>query len=295
MQWRRGDAAAEPELHRVVGHHLEEARARIVRLVAVHVDAARVLLRELEHAVHFLQAELGRRLVVRDAADAVDAEPERVLEPLLVAVAREDAVLRERGDLHRAEVGDLVAQPQEAAHHRLVLARDVGVRADEERPLRDRPAHDLARALEDVLLGEARLQLAPDVDALDQRAGLVPARPARGERRVEMEVAVDERRRDEACVRVDLLRAVGGERLADPRPASVLGERGRRAARRAGVRCARRGSRARVYGARNVSTSVPCRPYGSRGCDLQACGRGRAEAGAGVDPRPRRDGAAACA
>ena len=69
-----------------------------------------------------------------------------------------------------------------------------------------------------------RLQLAPDVDALDQRAGLVPARLPGGERRVEMEVAVDERRRDEARLRVDLLRAVGGDRLADARPASVLGE-----------------------------------------------------------------------
>ena len=97
------------------------------------------------------------------------------------------------------------------------------MRADEERALRDRPAHDLPRALEDVLLGEARLQLAPDVDALDQRAGLVPARLAGRERGVEMEMAVDERRRDEPRFRVELLRAVGGERLADPRPASVLG------------------------------------------------------------------------
>ena len=31
--------------------------------------------------------------------------------------------------------------------HRLVLARDVGVRADEERALSDRPAHDLLRAV----------------------------------------------------------------------------------------------------------------------------------------------------
>ena len=82
------------------------------------------------------------------------------------------------------------------------------MRADEERPLRRRPAHDLARALEDVLLGEARLQLAPDMDPLDQRAGLVPARPAGGERRVEVEVAVDERRRGEPPFRIDDLRAV---------------------------------------------------------------------------------------
>src|SRR5204863_9977616 len=98
------------------------------------------------------------------------------------AVAREDAVLREGGHLHRAEVGDLVAQPEQAADHRLVLARDIGVRADVERPLRNRPAHDLARPLEYVLLGEARLELAPDVNAFDQRSRLVPPRPAGRER-----------------------------------------------------------------------------------------------------------------
>ena len=38
-----------------------------------------------------------------------------------------------------------------------------------------------------------------------------------------MEVAVDERRRDEPSVGVDLLHAVARERLADARPAAALG------------------------------------------------------------------------
>src|SRR5258707_3362033 len=81
------------------------------------------------------------------------------------------------------------------------------------------------RTVEDVLLGEARLQLAPDVDALDQRAGLVPARLARRERRIEMQVAVDERRRDEARLRIELVCCtVRVERFADPRPASSFGD-----------------------------------------------------------------------
>ena len=71
-----------------------------------------------------------------DTPDAVDAELQRVLEPRRVAVAGEDAVLRERGHLHGAELGDLVAESQKPAHHRLVLARDVGVGADEKRALR---------------------------------------------------------------------------------------------------------------------------------------------------------------
>ena len=114
----------------------------------MHVDPPRVLLRQLEDPVHLAEPQLRGRLVVRDAADAVDAETDRALEPFLVAVAGEDPVLRERGHLDRAEVGYLVAQPQQPAHHRLVLAGDVGVRADEQRALCDRPAHDLVGAVE---------------------------------------------------------------------------------------------------------------------------------------------------
>ena len=54
MQWLAVTRAAEAELHGVVGHHLEEAALRVVGLVAVDVDAAVVLLRELEDAMHLL-------------------------------------------------------------------------------------------------------------------------------------------------------------------------------------------------------------------------------------------------
>ena len=104
----RGDAAGEPVLDRVVRHHLEEARSRVVRLVAVHVDASRVALRELEDGVHLAVAELRRRLVVGDPADAVRAELERALEELFVARVRVDPVLRKRGHLDRDEVRELV-------------------------------------------------------------------------------------------------------------------------------------------------------------------------------------------
>ena len=105
----RGDPSAEPVLHGVVRHHLEEARARVVGLVAVDVDPAPVLLRQFEDAVHLAQAELGSRLVMRDAAHAVDSETDRRLEPLLVARPREDPVLRESGHLDRCEVCELVS------------------------------------------------------------------------------------------------------------------------------------------------------------------------------------------
>src|SRR3954465_4857206 len=54
----RSHAPAEAVLDGVVGHHLEEAAAGVVGLVAVNVDPAAVLPRELEDAVHLSQAEL---------------------------------------------------------------------------------------------------------------------------------------------------------------------------------------------------------------------------------------------
>src|SRR6202007_2612272 len=100
-------------------------------------------------------------------------------------------------------------------HDLLFLRRDVVVRTDEERPLRRRPAHDLFRARVDVFIGEALLQLAPDVDPLYQGAGLVEAGPSRCERGVEVQMTVDERRRHEAAFGVELALALDRELGAD--------------------------------------------------------------------------------
>src|SRR4051812_3693388 len=183
------------------------------------VDAAAVLLRELEDAVHLPMAELRRRLVVRDATDAVGTEPQGVLEQLLVRRMRIDPVLRKGRDLDRHQLRELVTYPQEPAQRRLVLRRHVGMRADVKRALRRRPAHDLARPLENVVGGEALLQLSPDVDAFDQRSGLVVAWPAGGQGGVEMKMAIDERRSGESPARVQALVRIGIEVGPDLREA----------------------------------------------------------------------------
>jgi hypothetical protein len=172
--------------------------------------------------VYLAVAELHRRLVVRDAADAVRSEPQRVLEQLVVGGIGVDPVLRERSHLDGHEVGQLVAHAQQAAEGRLVLRRDVGVRPDVERPLRGRPADDLGGALEDVVGSQALLQLAPDMDALDQRSRLVVPRPSGGQRGVEVEVTVDQRRRRQPALRVDRLPRVKIELRADAGEAPVL-------------------------------------------------------------------------
>src|SRR5262249_4702997 len=66
------------------------------------------------------------------------------------------------------------------------------------------------------------LQLAPDMDALDQRPRLVVARPPGGQRGVEVEMAVDEGRRRQATLGIEDLRRVRIESWADPGEAPVL-------------------------------------------------------------------------
>src|SRR5580658_289839 len=61
-----------------------------------------------------------------------------------------------------------------------------------------------------------RLNLAPEADTLDERPRLVDlAGDTEGQRRVEMEMRVDERRRDETARGIDLFRRCGLKRRAD--------------------------------------------------------------------------------
>src|SRR5262249_58448721 len=78
------------------------------------------------------------------------------------------------------------------------------MRADKERPLRHRPLDRLHRSLLHVLVGQGRLALAPDLDALDQRTALVVARLANGKHRIQVHMAIYEWRRDQTPSRVYL-------------------------------------------------------------------------------------------
>jgi hypothetical protein len=75
--------------------------------------------------------------------------------------------------------------------------------ADGEEALADREIAVAKRALDDGLVRQLRLQLAPDLDTLEQPAAFVKARQAERERCVHMEVAIDEGRRDKLAMRVD--------------------------------------------------------------------------------------------
>jgi hypothetical protein len=88
--------------------------------------------------------------------------------------------------------------------------------ADQPGPLRDLPQDRLASAILDVLVGERGLPLGPRLDALDERAGLVVARLPDGQDRVEVDMRVDERRGEEAAVRVEDAAVIGRDRAGRP-------------------------------------------------------------------------------
>ena len=92
----------------------------------------------------------------------------------------------------------------------------VDVRADEAGALGHLPEDRLARPVLDVLVGQVRLALGPGQDALDERARLVVARLADRQHRVEVDVRVDEGRREEAALRVQLASRLALERAGRP-------------------------------------------------------------------------------
>ena len=190
----------------------------------MHVDPPVVLLGQVEDPVHLGQPEFAGRLVVWNPADAIGAELQRVLQQFLVARIGVDPVLRERGHLHGDQIGHVVAHPEQPPERHLVLGRDVGVSPDEQRALRGRPLDHLLGSGVDVVLGQALLELAPYMDALNERAGLVEPGSTRRERRIEMEVAVDQRRADQAAPGIDGRDAIGRQIGTDAGPPAVPGQ-----------------------------------------------------------------------
>ena len=198
---RAGDAALQAEPLRLVGERLDVARQRVVGLVAMDVDEQAALLGDLAERLQARRAVGHRALEMRDAADDVDALVERALEVLRGGRRAEIAVLR-KGDELQVDIGrDRLLHLEQRVDGGQPVVADVDMRADGEQALRHREVAIAERPLHHRLDGQQRLQLAPERDAFEQRAGLVHARQAERQRRVHVEMAVDEGRRDEPAAR----------------------------------------------------------------------------------------------
>ena len=116
----------------------------------------------------------------------------------------QDALLREGDELQVHDVADALAHLDHRVERRERRIGGVDVAPNVQDSVGHLPAEDLLHPLDDVVVGEGRLALGPALDALPERAALVPARFTRGEARVEMDVWLHVRWRDERTVHVEL-------------------------------------------------------------------------------------------
>jgi hypothetical protein len=113
---------------------------------------------------------------------------------------------------------------QQRFHCQQPLVAHVDVRADRQQPLGHRPVAVAQRAFDQRLLRQLRLQLAPQRDAFEQRARYVEPRQPQAERRVHVEMRVDEGRAEQPALGVDDFGAFGGGQvgpMAAKRPSST--------------------------------------------------------------------------
>jgi hypothetical protein len=176
---------------------------------------------DLAQDAHASRPVVHRALEMRNAADDVHAHRQRLLQELDAVGASQHAVLRERDELQVEVRLDALLDVQQRFHGKQTRVAHVDVRADREQPLGHGPVAVTQRALDDRLLREERLQLSPQRDAFEERAALVHARQSVRQRRIHVEVRVDERRREQVAAGVDHFRRGGidARRHIDDAPA----------------------------------------------------------------------------
>ena len=126
-----------------------------------------------------------------------------------------EAVLRE-GDELQVDIGrDRLLDVEQRLDREQPVVADVDMAADGEQAHRHRPVAIGERPVAHRLMGQQRLQFAPERDAFEQRAGGVDARHAVGQRRVHMEMRIDEGRRDQIAGGIDDAAGRRGQRRLD--------------------------------------------------------------------------------
>jgi hypothetical protein len=218
----RCDAGSHPRPYGLGCHDFEEPGLRVVGLVAVYVYRFVVFLGEAEALLHGIDAHLAGVFVVGYAPDDVGAERECLLHQLDAPWEREHPLLREGDDLDVHPVTHLLLDLEQGSEASELGVRHVGVGAYVQDSLGRLPAEELCRAGYDVVVGQALFALGPDPDPLEERPRLVPPGLPGGQRRIQVHVGLDKRRRDETALGLYLAFGPPFDTRAYPSDAAIL-------------------------------------------------------------------------
>src|SRR5215468_2597981 len=135
-----GDDSALPTVsNRERGDVFEKSGLFVVGLVAMDIDRPIVFLCQLKDDFEFSNAVFASPLVMRNSADAVGAEFERLFEKQCAVRKRKHSLLRKRDYLNIGEILQIGSQLQQSVKRRQLFIAHVDVSADIERALRDGP------------------------------------------------------------------------------------------------------------------------------------------------------------
>src|SRR5207248_11408822 len=101
------------------------------------------------------------------------------------------------------ELPHLLAELEKRSDRGQVRIADVDMASDKPGPLGDLPGDHLAGPLLDPSDGQARLALGPNLDGFKERPGLVMAWVAHAKHAVQVDVGINEGRREERAFGVD--------------------------------------------------------------------------------------------
>ena len=173
---RADDAPLQPQTLGFIDERFNVARHRIIRLVAVNVDEEPARCRDLAQLRHAARAIRHRALAMRNAADHIYPQVERAQKVLLGMRVAVEAILRKGHEL-QVDIGlDALPHLDQRLHAEQSVVAHVHMGADGEQALGDGQVAIAHRPLDHCLMRQDRLQLTPQPDAFEQRAGLVIAR-----------------------------------------------------------------------------------------------------------------------
>ena len=164
---RAGHAAVQAEPVAVVGQGFDVARQRVVRFVAVHVHPQALPGREFAQDAHRFGTVGHGALEVGDAAHHVHAQGDGALQVGQRGGAAQQAVLREGHQLHVQVRRHAALHFQQRFHGQQAVVAHVHMGADSQQAARHGPVAIAHGALDQRVLGQLRLQFAPQRDAFE--------------------------------------------------------------------------------------------------------------------------------